>query len=289
MALVIKNRLWELSEKLYIHCYKTSGFIDFLRSNGVNLPDDYYSNFEVYSFMSTEQNNFAQFMQRIPTYRYFPILEKIIFNENIKNTQRDNWNYYGTYIKKWYPELVNQIKQAGLVLDDLGQKISVQEIEQDFPGGNLDFLQYDFKDPFLDYLKKEINENYNDGHYVAVVILSRKLMECIVLRIYEIVFREKDENGIYNARHHGLWYDVSSGRTLNFDRLIDNLRDNSVSFYDAKDLMEDTCVLMKSFKKEANKVTHRDYKIPTQDNVEKLDIPGICSKLRRLYLRFCNP
>jgi len=34
--------------------------------------------------MSTEQNQFAQHMQGVPSYRYIPILEKIVFDEKIK-------------------------------------------------------------------------------------------------------------------------------------------------------------------------------------------------------------
>jgi len=48
---------------------------------------------------------------------------------------------------------------------------------------------------FLDYIKKEINESYRERLYLAVMILTRKLIECIIHRIFEIVFRERDENG----------------------------------------------------------------------------------------------
>lgn len=289
MALIINNRIWELSEKLYIHCYETSGFVDFLKSNGIDLPDNFYGNFEAYSFMSTEQNNFAQFMQRVPSYRYLAILEKVIFDEKIKNTQRDNWNYYGTYIKKWYPELLDEVKKSNFKLDISQNKIELLEEEISGVQNSLDFLQYDFNDPFLDYIKKEINESYREGLYLAVMILTRKLIECIIHRVFEIVFRERDENGKYIQQNHQLWYDTTNGRILNLDKLIDNLKANSSAFYDFKDLVEDLCSLIKVFKDEVNKMVHRDYKIPKLEDVEKKDIPGLCNKLRRVYIRFCNP
>jgi len=129
MSFIIDNQIWQLAEKLYIHCYETSGFVDFLEFFKVKLPDDFYSNFEIYSFMSTEQNKFAQYMQRVPSYRYVSILEKIVFDEKIKNTRRDNWNYYGVYIRDWYPELIRQLEQAGLKIDDVSSKLSFQGSE----------------------------------------------------------------------------------------------------------------------------------------------------------------
>lgn len=206
MSLIINNQIWQLTEKLYIHCYDTSGFVDFLESYEVKLPDDFYSNFEIYSFMSTEQNKFVQYMQRVPSYRYIPILEKITFNGKIKNTQRDNWNYYGIYIRHWYPELIKQLKQVGLEIDDTSNKLSFQGSEMDTIQDGSDFLKYNFSDPFLDYIKKEINENHNDRHYLSVMVLSRKLFECLVKRIFEVVFRKYDERGVYNEQNHSLWF-----------------------------------------------------------------------------------
>jgi hypothetical protein len=289
MGFVINNQIWQLTEKLYIHCHKVDGFVNLLKSHEVNLPDDFYSSFEIYSFMSSEQNNFVQFMQGVPSYRYLPILEEVIFDENIRSTQRDNWNYYGVYIKNWHPELLDRIKRAGLEIDNSKNKIIRTDIEIEQAYDTQDFLKYSFNDPFLDYIRKEINESHNSGLYLAAMILSRKLAECLVVRVFEVVFKERDERGAYNEHYHSLWYDKTRSRVHNLDTLIDNLKDNSTSFYDSKDLVEEVCLLVKPFKNEINKIVHRDYKIPNKEEVDKWDIPGLFNKLRRLYIKYCNP
>jgi len=289
MSFVINNQIWQLAEKLYIHCYEIDGFVNFLRSHKINLPDDFYSNFEIYSFMSTEQNRFAQFMQRVPSYRYLPILEKIIFDEKIKSTQRDNWNYYGVYIRRWYPELLDQLKQAGLEIDDSNNKIIPRESEAGKIQEKPDFLRYNFNDPFLDYIRKEINENYNNTQYLAVMVLSRKMAECIIIRIFEVVFRKHDSSGVYNEPNHFLWFDKSKNRFQNFGTLLINLKNNSSSFDEDRDFVEEICTLIKPFKDEMNRIVHYDYKIPTKDHVEQWDIPDIFNRLGKLYKKYCNP
>ena len=112
MGFIISNKIWQLTEKLYIHCYKLDGFVSFLESYEIIFPNNFYNTFEIYSFMSIEQNRFSHFMQRVPFYKCISILEKIVFDERIKNTQQDNWDYYGIAVNTWYPELIKEIKKS---------------------------------------------------------------------------------------------------------------------------------------------------------------------------------
>ncbi len=289
MPLVIKDQTWQLAEKLYIHSYRVEGFIDLLKSHEIVLPDDFYSGFEVYAFMTTVHNEFARFMQKVPSHRYLSLLKDIIFDGNIRNTQRDNWNYLGVQIKTWYPELLKSLEESHLEISMSEQEIIFSEIISRQIQSNPDFLIYDFNDYFLDYIKKEINEAYNEGHYLAVMILSRKLIECVIFRICEVVFNEKDANGTYNRDNHILWFNLSEGRNLGLDKVLDNLKDNSSRFYGYKDLVEEICLLTRPLKNRINKMVHRDYIIPTKEIVDDEDIPGLCNKLRRLYGKYCNP
>ena len=289
MSLIVYNKIWQLTEKLYIHCYGIDGFVSFLESHEVKLPDGFYNNFEIYSFMSTEQNQFAQFMQGVPSYRYIPILEKIVFDEKIKNTKRDNWNYYGIYIRNWYPELIRQLKRSKLNIDNNNSKLTYMGHEIVHVQTGSDFLEYNFNDPFLDYIKKEINETSHNGHYLAVMVLSRKLIECLVVRICEVVFPKYNERRVYSNQNHSLWFDIRRNRRHDLDILVENLKENSGSFHEDKDLIVQVCTLIKPLKNEINKVVHQDYKIPNADDIDKWDIPGLLNKLRRLFLKYCNP
>lgn len=292
MSLLINNRIWELAEKLYIHCYEVDGLVNLLRSQEINLPEDFYSTFEVYSYMSTTQTRFAQFMQRVPAYRYLPLLERIIFDDDgrVANTARDNWNYYGVYIRGWYPEIIRLLTEIdGVEVNTIERQISYQDVQIERNQDNPDFLEYNFNDPFLDYIKKEINESHNSGHYLAVMILSRKLIECLILRVFEIVFRKMDENGTYNGTNHALWFDTTRNRILDLEILLENLKNNAANFHEDKDFVEEICTLIRPLKNEMNKVVHRDYKVPQLEDVTKWDIPGIFNKLGKLYRKYCNP
>lgn len=286
MGFVIRDRIWQLIEKLYIHCYKIDNFINFLETHKIRLPDDIYSDFEIYLFMSTEQNSFTQIMQRVPSYRYISILEQIVFDENIKRTKKDNWNYYGVYIHEWYPELLEKLKQSGFKIDKRNRKIIFQE---NISERNIDFLICNFNDPLLDYIGKEINEAYNNKNYLAVMLLSRKLIECLIVRVFEVVFRKHDEIGEYNKSNHSLWYDKSKNRINNLDVLLDNLKNNSTNFSEDKDFVEHLCSIIRPLKNEMNKIVHYDYKIPNQDEINKWDIPNLFYKLGKLYRKYCNP
>lgn len=289
MSIVVNNQIWQLVEKLYIHCYEKVGFVQFLNSNGVKLPSKFYNGFEIYSFMSTEHYDFAQLMHKVPSYRYIPILQNVCFDENIKSTRKDNWNYYGVQIKTWYPKLLTQLRRCGFKIDLKKNIILFPDDYIDDARGNPDFLQYSFNELFLDYIKKEINESYNYKHYLAVMTLSRKLIECLVKRIFEVVFRKYDENGTYNKANHLLWYDTNRGRELDLNILLENLKNNASAFHEDKDLILDICFLVKPIKDEMNKMIHKDYKIPVKDDIDKHDIKGVINKLGRLFRKYCNP
>ena len=150
-----------------------------------------------------------------------------------------------------------------------------------------DFLRYNFNDPFLDYIKKEINETCHNRHYLAVMVLIRKLIECLVVRICEVVFRKYDGKG-YNSQNHSLWFNKTKNRVHDLDVLLENLRTNSAYFHEDKDFVEELCALIKPLKNEINRIVHRDYKIPNYEDVNKWDIPKLLNKLRRLYRKYCN-
>ena len=288
MGLFINNKIWQLTEKLYIHCYGKDSFVSFLESHEVKLPDGLYDNFEIYSFLSTEQNHFAQQMQGVPSYRYIPILEKIVFDEKIKNTQRDNWNYYGIYIRSWYPELIRELEENEVNINNRKHRLYYVESEAAKIQADSDFLRYNFNDPFLDYIKKEINETFHNRYYLAVMVLTRKLIECLIVRICEVVFQKYDGKG-YNSQNHSLWFNKKRNRIHDLDVLLENLKTNSSYFHEDKDFVEELCALIKVLKNEINKIVHRDYKIPNYEDVYKWEIPELSNKLWRLYRKYCNP
>ncbi len=244
MSIKLNQEIWIYVERLYIHCYNVDDFKIFLKKFGIDYNNHKYPEIlentgisykiPLYKFMSELNYEFANFMQTVPTYKYLPILQKIVFDENIVDTREDGWNYYGESIRNWHPKIIEIIRAGGVNIDNANKKLLVDDKEEDFWGP--DFLPYDFSDLFLDYIRKEINESYNNGQLLAVIVLSRKLLEMIVIRIFEVVF-PKISNGNHNESNHELWYDKSRGRHQGFEILLKNLKLKSNDFQEDKELV----------------------------------------------------
>lgn len=283
-------------ERLYIHCYDTGSFKIFLKKYGIEYENDRYAEFggsgkthelPLYKFMSEPNYDFANFMQTIPTYKYLPILQQIVFDPTIINTRQDGWNYYGEPIRNWHSKIVEAIRATGINIDNSSKKLSMNEDEEEF--GGPDFLPYDFNDLFLDYIRKEINESYSNGQLLAVIMLSRKLLEALIVRIFEVVF-PKMTGGSYNQHNHELWYKkTGGGRYHGLEILLSNLKAKSSDFHEDKELLEQTCDAAEVVRIEANKCVHRDYKIPNEDYLKSLKLETAIVSARKLYKKYCNP
>lgn len=293
MSLTLNNRVWVLAERLFLFSRKekTEEFIDLLKQYGVDYPGDPYDKFSttkgLYTFMSENDFTFAQFMLLVPTYKYIDILEKIVFDESIKITQDDNWNYYGEYVKHWYPDFIDLIRLAGITIDKDNKKLIYVDGESEIAESG-DFIPNDFGDLFLDYMKKEINDSYNGGQFLSVMFLARKILETVIVRIFEIVF-PKLTNKRYSEANHALWYDKNKNKYHSFDVLLDNLKDNAPSFHEDKTLVLELVSLVKPFKNETNACVHNDYKIPDKSYITQWKIPYIIGMARKLFRKYCNP
>lgn len=282
----ISDQVWQYVEKLYVHCYELDGFLNFLKSKGIEIPENLYENFEVYRFMTTDNRGFSEVMRNTPVYRSLPALSDIIFDSKIKSTEQSNWNYYGVSIKNWYPRLLELIQSEGIFIDF--SKKSVAFREDILPSQEIkDFIEVSFSDPFLDPVRKEINECYAEEHYIAVMLLSRKLAECLIVRIIENVFPKRDVNGQYSSLNHSLLYNVPSGRIHDLSVLLESLKNNASAFHEDKLLVEDMCTAAKPFKNNANHVAHRDHKNPNKDSINEQNISNIINLLWRLYKKYC--
>jgi len=297
MSFNINQKIWLYVERLYIHCYSSEEFIVFLKQFGIDYNNKIYKEFgdkksiiSLYTFMSKENYDFANFILIVPAYKYLPILEKIVFDEKIKQTQNDGWNYYGEPIKRWYPAIINLLKAEGITFNNEKKKLLYKEQREQNSGSfaGFDFLPYDFKDMFLDYIRKEINECYNNRQFLAVMILSRKLLENLFIRILQVVF-PKMVNQKYCEENHFVWYDKNCNRYKNFDELIENMKDNSSKFDEDKKLIEEICSLVKPFKDETNLYVHYDYKIPDEPYIKDWKIEKIVFSVRNVYKKYCNP
>jgi len=294
MSLNLPKKTWVYAERLYIHIYNPNEFIKLLENFGIEYSNPEYNHFEgyhgtpipIYKFMSQEDYTFANFMQMVPAYKYLKVLEPIIFDAKVIATTKDNWNYYGEFIKHWYPDLVELLKLAGVDIEESKKKLNYEE--EEYIPNQADFLPHAFNDPFLDYLRKEVNESFQHGLFLSVMFLNRKIIEVILARLFEVVF-PKLVNGKYDAGNHALWFDVTKNSYHNFGVLLDNLKTQAADFHEDNDLILEWHSLVKPFKNETNSCVHDDYKIPDETYIRSWRIQYIISIGRKLFRKYCNP
>ena len=283
-------RVWVLAERLYIHIHQPEGFVELLRQYDIKYMSDVYRDWNTvqtrYTFMSEEDYRFASFMQSVPSYKYLKILEHVVFDPDIIKTQRSKWNYYNEFIRDWYPSLLDLLKLSKIEIDTANKKLTLAEEMEE--ATTEDFLPHPFYDPFLDYLRKEINESYDAGLYLSVMFLTRKVIESIFIRVVEVVF-PKILDGQYNAANHEIWYDTKRGSYRDFDRLINVFHDKAAVFHEDKQLILELCDLVRPLKKETNVCVHADYKIPDAEYVSQWRIPYVINLARKVFRKYCNP
>lgn len=290
MTLTLNRRVWVLAERLCIHTHSPEEFLKLLRQCDIDFDGEVYNGFQTtkgrYTFMSGDDYTFASSMQLVPAYKYLPLLQGIVFDEEVEKTALDNWNYYGEFIRNWYPELLDLIKLSGVEIRQDDKQLEYPDIE--LAPERQDFLADSFGDYFLDYIRKEANECYQDSLYLSVMFLSRKILETVIVRVFEIVF-PKLVKGEYSSENHESWYNVNQGRYHNFETLLDNLKAHAGSFHEDKGLVQEMISLVRPFKDETNKCIHYDYKVPDERYINEWRIPRLVSMARKIYRKYCNP
>lgn len=290
MPLTLNDRAWVLAERLYLHARGVEPFKELLREFDLDYPGEPYEDFDTnrgrYTFMSEPNYAFAEFMKLVPAYKYLPILKRIIFDPRVRKTQRDGWNYYGENINSWRPDLVDLLGLVGVEVDE-GKKELLYEEELEEEAGD-DFLPYAFGDPYLDYLRKEANEAHRRELYLSVMFLVRKMLETVLVSIFEVVF-PKLVNKEYSEDNHGLWFDKRRNRHRAFDVLLDNLKEHASNFHEDEELVLELVALVRPFKNETNRYVHRDYKLPDRSYVAQWKIPQTVNMVRKMYRKYCNP
>jgi len=294
MPLTLNKRVWVLAERLFLHCHDCDygELLNLLKRFDIDYEENEYENLlkltgPRYTFMSEENYAFANFMELIATYKYLPLLEGIVFDECVKRTRSDKWNYYGEDIKYWYPSLLDLIKLAGVIIDRKKKRLIFEE-EEEKSTESTDFVSGQFGDNFIDYILKELNESFKSNLMLSTMFLARKILEVVCIRIMEVVF-PKLVNKKYTKKNHSLWYDKGRGKYHNLGNILDNMKSKASKFHEDKDIILEFISLVKPFKKETNTCVHSDYMIPNEPYIKQWKIPYIVNVARRLFRKYCNP
>ncbi len=136
---------------------------------------------------------------------------------------------------------------------------------------NFIFIDCEFVDPFYKTLKSEVNKCYNAELYTACVVLSRKIIENLLIDL----LRKKYPPNSYLA----LYYSKTKGRFNDFSVLINTLDDKKDEFVPDKNEVESLLKLLKEFRERANSNTHSISISSNKKDIDKFEIPKMVNLL----------
>jgi hypothetical protein len=138
------------------------------------------------------------------------------------------------------------------------------------------FKGYKPLDYFAGQYILEVSRAYRAKCYTSVFILTRKIVENLVIKIIEAKFPGREE----------LIYNPKKTRTLDFSTILANLQKESPSFsLNGQSLLSRLIPLVEPFKEDANAKAHRWYHIVTSPTeIEKWQLETIMELIRLLEI-----
>ncbi len=152
-------------------------------------------------------------------------------------------------------------------------KILVKKKKLDSKRKIINFFKYNSDDRFIKGHIDEVNRAYTFGCFTCVFVLSRKIIENLIIDILAKKFPEKRE----------LYWDSSRNRYLDFSIVIDNLHRNKSSFSPKEvEVIGRLNQLVKPFKKDGNDKTHSWYHLARKKEIDEIGIEDILSLIKIL-------
>ena len=134
-------------------------------------------------------------------------------------------------------------------------------------------IEYDTDNPFIKGHVEEVNRAYTHGCYTSVFILSRKIIENLIMDI----LREKYKENINPC------YDTDQKRLKDFSIILKILEDKKNDFCEKGKAVSKLHQLAGKLKDRTNDATHSWYYLVKKKNeIEELDLPQIMDLIREL-------
>lgn len=209
----------------------------------------------------------------------YKLLLVLFPDTRFKTLAYDNWNYYGEYVKDWHNNLIHFLELCGIKYDS--EKKQLISFEEDFDIKKIlaksDLIDIKFEDIFYRNLNQEINKCYKLGAYTASFILSRKLIENLVIDILRKKYPQDEEN-------LPIYYRAEAGRFHDLTLLLKNFEERKKEFGIDEETIEEFFKLIKPFRPDANSNAHSIIVWGEKDNLDKLQI----EKMTGLLIKILN-
>lgn len=140
---------------------------------------------------------------------------------------------------------------------------------------------YETDDKFLREHILEINKAYTCGCYTATFVMCRKVLENLL--VHHILKRKYPTT---SQQHRSKYWDFNRNRSLDFSKILQNLRSSSNDFVSEKALVERICQLANGFKEKANDMTHSRYHIATKKEIDDKNFQHLLDLIKSLETSF---
>lgn len=176
---------------------------------------------------------------------------------------------------------IDYLNESGILYDKSARIIRTKEEPtiQIFPTTRNILIKTKFDNIFYDNLAREINLAYKFGMFTTAIILSRKMVENLVIEIFRAKYKRS------KPRSSNLFYDKKNGRFHDLSYLINKLeiKNKKNAFEPDKHIISNFLSLVKPFKKNANSNAHSIVENPKQEDVARLDIQTMVALLYRVW------
>lgn len=277
----------EISAKLILSLNPNGDVIDSLNSfleALKNPPDEikktYGSHISRY-FENLRIDESKKLLGLLKTTDTINIARALLRDIEIKDYSLSEWNVNGELIKNWRPKLINLLKEFGFQYDEDKEEFSYSDRSFRLVPTlylSTSFIDVDFKNETLyEKLKIEINNCYSYGFFTAALVLSRKLVENLLIDI----LRKK-----YPPKNGGLeiYYIKEKGRFKDLSTLISVLEDKKLEFEPDKKVVNDILNLIKQLRETANASAHSIF-YTDKETIKNLGIPELVEKLQYINNR----
>jgi hypothetical protein len=178
-------------------------------------------------------------------------------------------------------EFIEYLNKIGIIYDKSSKKImnSRNPPSQIFPSTRGNLIEIKFDEYFYRNLAEEVNLAYRTGMFTSAIILSRKMIENLVIEILRAKYKRA------RPRNLNLFYDKKNRRFHDFSYLIDKLdiKNKRNDFGPNKQDISKFLSVVKPFRVNANSSTHSIIEYPKQDDVTRLDIQYMVGLLVKVW------
>jgi len=226
-----------------------------------------------------------EFLASLPVEDALMVIKDALEDPDIKRMEHDNWNNYGDYVKYWRKEIITYLERSGIKFDEKDKSFYRADTRLEIGGAftsKKEFISSTFYDDFYNNLKKEINRSYRFKIFTGTVILSRKIIENLIIDIMRLKFPPNNEKNI------ALYFRTEDGRFHDLTILLKNLEAKKEEFKIDMPIIEHLLTLIKPFRPNANSKAHSIIMIGEEKELLNADIERMVELLLKIKNNLLN-